>query len=185
MHLRERQRIVGLHRRMTGSSGGDLLDRLLEPQAAVEPLEIVGQRAQRCLTFIAGQQRRLILYVEDNPANVRFMRDLVSSLDDIELVTALTAEMGVEIACERLPQVIIMDINLPGMSGLDALRLLRGRATTRDIPVIALTAAASERDRQRGLAAGFCQYLTKPVKVDELVTSLEALLTSPSLEPSA
>ena len=126
----------------------------------------------------AGTQRRLILYVEDNPANVRFMTDLVSSLEDIELATTSTAEAGVEFAYERLPQVIIMDINLPGMSGLDALRLLRGRAATRDIPVIALTAAASERDRQRGLLAGFCQYLTKPVRVDELVESLEALLAS-------
>ncbi|MBA3547017.1 MAG: PAS domain S-box protein [Nannocystis sp.] len=133
---------------------------------------------------IAGQRRPLILYVEDNPANVRFMRDLVNSLEDIELVTASTAEMGVELACERLPQVIIMDINLPGMSGLDALRLLRGQTATRDIPVIALTAAASERDRHRGLAAGFCQYLTKPVRVDELVESLEALLTSRLLGPS-
>lgn len=127
---------------------------------------------------LAGTQRQLILYVEDNPANVRLMTDLVSSLEDIELVTKSTAEAGVEFAYERLPQVIIMDINLPGMSGLDALRLLRGRAATQDIPVIALTAAASERDRQRGLLAGFCQYLTKPVCVDELVESLEALLAS-------
>jgi len=133
----------------------------------------------------AGTPRRLILYVEDNPANVRFMKDLVQSLDDIEIVTTSTAEQGVEFARERLPQVIIMDINLPGMSGLDALRLLRGRVTTMDIPVIALTAAASERDRQRGLLAGFCHYLTKPVNVDELVGCLEALLTARPAVPGA
>ena len=68
-----------------------------------------------------------------------------------------------------------MDINLPGMSGLDALRALREPPETKDIPVIALTAAASERDKQRGVQAGFYRYLTKPVKVDELLGALEAL----------
>jgi CheY-like chemotaxis protein len=69
-----------------------------------------------------------------------------------------------------------MDINLPGMSGLEALRALRAEPTTSEIPVIALTAAASERDRQRGVQAGFYRYLTKPVKVDELIMALEGVL---------
>lgn len=125
-----------------------------------------------------GQRRRLVLYVEDNPANVAFMTDLVTSLEDIELVATPTAEMGIEVARRRLPDVIIMDINLPGMSGLDALRVLRGFAETKDIPVIALTAAASERDKQKGLVAGFSHYLTKPVQVDEIVAGLEALLAA-------
>ncbi len=125
-----------------------------------------------------GQRRRLVLYVEDNPANVAFMKDLVTSLEDIELVATPTAEMGIEVARRRLPDVIIMDINLPGMSGLDALRVLRGFAETKDIPVIALTAAASERDKQKGLVAGFSHYLTKPVQVDEIVAGLEALLAA-------
>jgi PAS domain S-box-containing protein len=123
------------------------------------------------------EARHLVLYVEDNPANVTFMKDLVSTFDFIDLVAAPTAEMGVELARARGPEVIIMDINLPGMSGLDALRVLREDEGTKHIPVIALTAAASDRDKQRGLAAGFYEYLTKPVKVDELVNALEALLT--------
>ena len=82
----------------------------------------------------------------------------------------------IEIARAKRPDVIIMDINLPGMSGLDALRVLRSDPATAAIPIIALTAAASERDRKRGLQAGFYQYLTKPVRVDELVSALEALL---------
>jgi PAS domain S-box-containing protein len=120
--------------------------------------------------------RRLVLYVEDNPANVTFMKDLVSTFDFIDLVTAPTAEMGVELARARRPEVVIMDINLPGMSGFDALRVLREWPETKEIPVIALTAAASDRDKQRGLAAGFYKYLTKPVKVDELLEALEGLL---------
>ena len=123
--------------------------------------------------------RRLVLYVEDNPANVTFMEDLVTCIESVDLVTTPTAEIGLEFARRRRPEVIIMDINLPGMSGLEALRSLRGWPETQDIPVIALTAAASERDKQRGLASGFNQYLTKPVKVDELVTALEALLPVP------
>jgi CheY-like chemotaxis protein len=122
--------------------------------------------------------RRLVLYVEDNPANVSFMRDLVSTFETVELLAAPTAEMGVELARQRHPEVIIMDINLPGMSGADALRALRATPDTKDIPVIALTAAASERDRRRGMDAGFDQYLTKPVNVDDFVTALETLLAS-------
>jgi PAS domain S-box-containing protein len=129
---------------------------------------------------LAREGRRLALYVEDNPANITFMKDLVSTMENIDLLAVPTAEMGVELARERHFDVIIMDINLPGMSGLDALRALRATPETKDIPVIALTAAASERDRQRGVKAGFNRYLTKPVKVDEFVAALEALLASSS-----
>jgi len=125
---------------------------------------------------LGSQTRRVIVYVEDNPANVVFMRDVLGDFENIELVTAPTAEMGIEIARARVPDVIIMDINLPGMNGLAALQVLRQDERTKRIPVIALTAAASERDRQRGLQAGFYRYLTKPVKVDELVAGLEALV---------
>jgi PAS domain S-box-containing protein len=121
----------------------------------------------------------LILYVEDNPANVRFMRDLVGTFENVELLTASTAEAGIELARARRPEVVIMDINLPGLSGLDALRALRAAPETSHIPVIALTAAASERDQQRGMKAGFYRYLTKPVKVAEFVTALEPLLAPP------
>jgi CheY-like chemotaxis protein len=125
---------------------------------------------------LGGNRRRVVVYVEDNPANVVFMRDVLGDFDQVDLVTAPTAEMGIEIARVRLPDAVIMDINLPGMSGVDALHLLRQDPQTKDVPIIALTAAASERDRQRGIQAGFYRYLTKPVKVDELVTALEELL---------
>ncbi len=124
----------------------------------------------------AGEPRRLILYVEDNPANVTFMKDLVSTFENIDLLTVPTAEMGIELARGRHPEVIIMDINLPGMSGVDALHALKAMRETAEIPVIALTAAASERDKQKGVQAGFYRYLTKPVKVDEFVAALEELL---------
>jgi CheY-like chemotaxis protein len=123
----------------------------------------------------APSGRRLLLYEEDNPANVSFMHDLVRSLDDLDLVTAPTAEMGIALAGARRPDAILMDINLPGMSGVEALHALRSSDETMRIPVIALTAAASEQDRRRGIQSGFFRYLTKPVKVDELVAALATL----------
>ena len=126
---------------------------------------------------IVGEGRHLVLFIEDNLANIDFVKELVSDLEDIDLLTAPTAELGVELARVVRPAVIIMDINLPGMSGLDALRVLRATAETRTIPVVALTAAASERDRQQGLAAGFDRYLTKPVRVDELERTLDEMLS--------
>jgi PAS domain S-box-containing protein len=125
---------------------------------------------------LSSERHGLVLYVEDNPANVAFMRDLLGVFDGIALVDAPTAELGVELARRQVPDVIIMDINLPGMSGVEALRVLREWPETRHIPVIALTAAASDRDRERGARLGFYRYLTKPVKVPELESALEALL---------
>jgi PAS domain S-box-containing protein len=125
---------------------------------------------------LRGVGAALILYVEDNPTNVAFMRDLIGTLDDVELVTAPTAELGIELACKRRPVVVIMDINLPNMSGLDALAVLRSLPETRHIPVVALSAAASENERRRGVQAGFFRYLTKPVRVEELLQTLEEVL---------
>ncbi|CAN5872141.1 hypothetical protein BH11MYX2_BH11MYX2_08660 [soil metagenome] len=122
------------------------------------------------------RQRHLVLCVEDSPSNIVFMRDLISTLDDVHLVTVPTAELGIELARARHPKLVLMDINLPGMSGLDALRVLRSHPETRTIPVIALTAAASERDRQRGMEAGFYRYLSKPANVDELIDAIHSAL---------
>ncbi len=117
-----------------------------------------------------------IVYVEDHPANIAFMRELLSELTQLELLTAPNAELGVELIRAHRPSAVILDINLPGMGGFEALRLLRSWPDTRDIPVIALSAAAMERDIKRGQEAGFYRYLTKPVQVDELIGALEVLL---------
>lgn len=128
----------------------------------------------------ARAARLEVVYVEDNPSNVAFMRELLSEFEGVELHVAPTAEIGLEVVRARRPWVVLMDINLPGMSGLDALRLLKGWPETRDIPVIALSAAAMRHDTQRAEAAGFYRYLTKPVDVAELIGALEALLPAPA-----
>ncbi len=128
------------------------------------------------LMGVAGP-RFSIVYIEDNPSNIAFMEDLLSDFERVDLATAPTAEIGLELVRARKPNVVIMDINLPGMSGFEATRQLREWPETRQIPVIALSAAAMVRDEARVREAGFYKYLTKPVKVDELTGVLEALLT--------
>ena len=108
------------------------------------------------------------------------MRELMEDLPSIELVTAPTAEIGLELVRAHQPALVILDINLPGMSGFDAVRRLKEWPDTRDIPVIALTAAALPRDTARAKEAGFHRYLTKPIKVDELTAVLEEILVAPT-----
>ncbi|HEX2678078.1 MAG TPA: ATP-binding protein, partial [Polyangiales bacterium] len=129
-------------------------------------------------TRLAGSDgpRYTIVYIEDNPSNIAFMEDLIGDFDRVALLTAPTAEIGIELVRARKPNVVIMDINLPGMSGFEATKRLREWPETRDIPVVALSAAAMVKDRGRVSDAGFHRYLTKPVKVDELVGVLEELL---------
>jgi CheY-like chemotaxis protein len=121
---------------------------------------------------------RTVLYVEDNPANLKLVEMLIARRSDLRLLSAGTGDLGIEIAQAHQPDVILMDINLPGTSGIKALAVLRREAATAHIPVIALSANASPRDIERGLEAGFLQYLTKPIKVDELMHTLDVALSA-------
>ncbi len=109
---------------------------------------------------------RHILYVEDNPSNLELMGAVLARIDGIQMVSAPTAEIGVAMAESLQPALIFMDINLPGMDGFAALTVLRENPATKNIPVIAVSAAAMENNIRRGMEAGFDAYLTKPVKVD-------------------
>src|SRR5438132_10596600 len=120
---------------------------------------------------------RTLLYVEDNPANLMLVEDLVARRPDIRLLSAADGDRGIEIARASRPDVILMDINLPGISGIQALKILRADPATSHIPVLALSANAMPRDIEKGLAAGFFRYLTKPIKVDEFMDALDVALT--------
>jgi PAS domain S-box-containing protein len=119
---------------------------------------------------------RTLLYVEDNPANLMLVEDLIARRPDIRLLTARDGDSGIEIARASLPDVILMDINLPGISGVQALKVLAQDAATARIPVVALSANAVPRDIERGMEAGFFRYLTKPIKVDEFMDALDVAL---------
>jgi PAS domain S-box-containing protein len=145
----------------------------LSPSAAPMPATLEAS-SESVLSGPEGP-RYVIVYIEDNPSNIAFMEDLLADFERVELLTAPTAEIGIELVRARRPDIVIMDINLPGMSGFEATHKLASWPETRDIPVIALSAAAIIRDAAR--VAGFYRYLTKPVKVDELTAVLDELLT--------
>ena len=119
---------------------------------------------------------RTLLYVEDNPANLMLVEDLIARRPDIHLLTARDGHRGIEIARASRPDVILMDINLPGISGIKALKVLAEDPATAHIPVIALSANAMPRDIEKGLEAGFFRYLTKPIKVNEFMETLDIAL---------
>ena len=119
---------------------------------------------------------RTLLYVEDNPANLKLVEQLIARRPDMRLLTAVDANDGIEIARASRPDVILMDINLPGISGFEALKILRAAPATSHIPVVALSANAMPRDIERGLKAGFFRYLTKPIKVNEFMDALDGAL---------
>jgi PAS domain S-box-containing protein len=123
----------------------------------------------------AGRLRTL-LYVEDNPANMKLVEQLVARRADIRLLTAVNGTLGIEVARASRPEVILMDINLPGMSGIEALKILREDSATASTPIVALSANAMPRDIEKGLEAGFFRYLTKPIKVKEFMETLNAAL---------
>ncbi|MBC8006647.1 MAG: response regulator [Prolixibacteraceae bacterium] len=124
----------------------------------------------------AGAPPHLLLYVEDNPANLMLVADILALRPDIRFLSARDALSGIELAQSALPEVILMDINLPGISGFDALKILASNPATAHIPVLALTANAMSNDREKGLAAGFFRYLTKPIKINEFMATLDAAL---------
>src|SRR5581483_6778742 len=117
-----------------------------------------------------------LLYVEDNPANLKLVEQLVARRSDLRLLCAGDGNAGITLARTQMPEVILMDINLPGISGIETLRLLRQDPLTTHITVIAISANAMPRDIEKGLQAGFFSYLTKPIKVKEFMDALDAAL---------
>ena len=109
-----------------------------------------------------GARLRTLLYVEDNPANLKLVEQLIARRPDMRLLSARDGTLGIELARASQPDVILMDINLPGISGIEALKILREDPATAHIPVVALSANAMPRDIEKGLEAGFFRYLTKP-----------------------
>lgn len=120
--------------------------------------------------------QRTLLYVEDNPGNLSLVEQLIARRSDLRLLIATDGYTGVEMARQHLPDLVLMDINLPGISGLDALKLLRASPETANIPIMALSANAVPHDVEQGLKAGFLRYLTKPIKIDDFMAALDDAL---------
>jgi len=120
----------------------------------------------------------LILVVEDNDKNRKLVRDVLT-FKGYEIIEAETGEEGVRLAHERHPSLILMDIRLPGIDGIEALRRLRAEQATRGIPIMAMTASVMTADRQKITDAGFDAFQSKPLKVSDFVAAVERLLDHP------
>jgi CheY-like chemotaxis protein len=143
------------------------------PQLAVRDAERAALARPR---VPGGTPLRTLLYVEDNPANLELVEQLVARRPDLRLLSAADGNLGIEFARACQPQVILMDINLPGISGIEAMKILRADPSTAHIPIIALSANAVPRDIDKAIEAGFFSYLTKPIKVNEFMDTLDVAL---------
>ncbi|MDP3474768.1 ATP-binding protein [Hydrogenophaga sp.] len=123
-----------------------------------------------------GAPQHTVLYVEDNPANLELVELIVARRPDLRLLGAADASVGIEFARVYQPEVILMDINLPGISGVEAMKILRADPSTAHIPIIALSANAVPRDIARAMAAGFFNYITKPIQVNQFMEALDQAL---------
>jgi len=140
----------------------------------------VDQITKQPRDLIGEDKKWTALYVEDNPANLTLVQKIIGQLPNAELLSAHTAPLGLDLARTHKPDVIVLDINLPGMDGFEVLRRLQGYEETRNTPVVALSANAMPRDIKRGREAGFFEYLTKPLNVDSFLAAIEAALKSGS-----
>lgn len=126
--------------------------------------------------MLPSSGKATLLYVEDNPANLILVEQIIEGFPNLCMLSARDALQGISLARTCLPDLILMDINLPGISGTEAMRILYDDPLTRPIPVIALSANAMVRDIEKGLKAGFFRYLTKPIKINEFMDALEQAL---------
>jgi len=122
----------------------------------------------------------LILIVEDNEKNMKLVRDILQA-KGYQTLEAVTGEEGVALAREKLPALVLMDIQLPGISGIDALKILREEAATAKIPVIAVTASVMQHDRQNVMDSGFDAFIEKPINLREFLATVKTVLeTAPA-----
>jgi PAS domain S-box-containing protein len=132
---------------------------------------------------VGGGQLHTLLYVEDNPGNLQLVERIIARHPELRLLSAMNGRGGIEIARASRPDVILMDINLPDINGFEAQKILGSDPSTARIPVIAISANAMPADIERALKAGFFRYLTKPIKINELIEALNAALDLAGTNP--
>lgn len=121
---------------------------------------------------------KTLLYVEDNPSNLILVENILKRRPDIKLLTAPQARLGIELARAHQPNMILMDVNLPGINGFEALKLLKDHGETKEIPVVAVSANAMPKDIEKGMAAGFKDYITKPININKFLEVVDKVLTT-------
>jgi len=144
--------------------------------APLPTINEINQEVQAIPKHPTGAVQPTLLYVEDNPANLSLMEELIARRPDLRLISAADGNLGVEYARTYLPEVILMDLHLPGISGIEAMKILRADPTTAHIPVIAVSAYALKADIELALDAGCFNYITKPFKLNEFMIALDVAL---------
>lgn len=157
-----------------GSSFWILLDAKVDEDAAIQEPS-TGPELKKIESLAVSEEEQTILYVEDNPANLQLIEDIVEQVPNLKLIATHSALTGLEIASSVRPDLIILDINMPGMDGFEALEALQQNDITKDIPVLALSADASKATIQRGMDAGFREYLSKPLDLIKFFDVLKAI----------
>jgi PAS domain S-box-containing protein len=123
-----------------------------------------------------ADHQHLVLSIDDNPVNLKLIAQILALRRHIKLITAHTPELGIELALAHRPDLILLDINMPGMDGYQVLEVFKADARLKDIPVVAVTANAMPRDIERGMQSGFADYLTKPLVIDRFLQVVDAQL---------
>lgn len=126
--------------------------------------------------IVLETKQRTVLYIEDNPANLRLVTQLLGRLPNLHMWSAHEPMLGLELAAANKPDLILLDINLPGMDGFEVLKLLKDRDGTRNTPVIAISANAMPKDIEKGFETGFDDYITKPINIKELLSTVKEKL---------
>ncbi len=160
----------------TPGVGSTFWVRMAAAEGHADAAPEVGAARSNVQAPTAGQKQWDVLCIEDNPANMRLIERILARRSDIRLLTADAPGLGLELAVAHRPALILLDINLPDMDGYTVMQCLRESEVTRDIPVVAISANAMPQDLARGKAAGFVDYLTKPLEVDRLVQVIDGII---------
>lgn len=117
-----------------------------------------------------------VLYIEDNPTNLLLIEHVIGKVQGVEMVSTAEPEQGLKLALSEKPDLILLDINLPGMDGYEVLKRLKENSAITGIPVIAISANAMSQDVEKGLAAGFSEYITKPIDIQNFLNHISKFL---------
>ncbi|MCD6073231.1 MAG: multi-sensor hybrid histidine kinase [Rhodospirillales bacterium] len=149
------------------------VDLPISPDETIEKISERRKIDRTTPTVEPGDARQRILYVEDNASNLQLMEELLGTIGNFTMTSAANGPLALDMVREEPPDLILLDINLPEMDGFEVLRRLQGDPDTKDIPVIAVTAAAMPAEVERGLSAGFKEYITKPIDIANVLRAIE------------